>query len=104
MKQFMCATDNVMALSQFIILKPAVEPSADRSIRRFYETGSLHALSTADWACLPKSFYATSHSTSKEFGPVCLKNSRTIPRFPIVVDALSTTTQASWSTMAQLRL
>jgi len=55
-KQFMCAADNVMALSQFIILRPAVEPSADRSIRRFYETGSLHALSTADLACLPKSF------------------------------------------------
>ena len=54
-KQYMCAAD-VMALSQFIILKPAVEPSADRSIRRFYETGSLHALSTADLACLPKSF------------------------------------------------
>ena len=55
-KQYMCAADNVMALSQFIILRPAVEPSADRSIRRFYETGSLHALSTADLACLPKSF------------------------------------------------
>jgi len=54
-KQYMCAAD-VMALSQHIILKPAVEPSADRSIRRFYETGSLHALSTADLACLPKSF------------------------------------------------
>jgi len=55
-KQYMCAADNVMALSQFIILKPAVEPSADRSIRRFYEMGSLHTLSTADLACLPKSF------------------------------------------------
>ena len=54
-KQFMCAAD-VMALSQFIILQPAVEPSADRSIHRFYETGSLHALSTAHLACLPKSF------------------------------------------------
>jgi len=55
-KQYMCAADNVMALSQFIILRPAVEPSADRSIRRFYEMGSLHALSTADLACLPKAF------------------------------------------------
>jgi len=55
-KQYMFAEDNVMALSQFIILRPAVEPSADRSIRLFYETGSLHVLSTADLACLPKSF------------------------------------------------
>ena len=54
-EQYMCAADNVMALSQFITLKPAVKPSADRSIRRFYETGSLYALSTADLACLPKS-------------------------------------------------
>jgi len=45
-----------MALSQFIIVKPAVEPSADRSIRRFYETGSLHALSTAALASSPQAF------------------------------------------------
>jgi len=55
-KQYMCAADNVMAPSQFIILKPAVEPSADHSIRRFYEAGSLYALSTADLVCLPKAF------------------------------------------------
>ena len=33
-KQFMCAADNVMALSQFIILRPAVKPSLDSSILR----------------------------------------------------------------------
>ena len=55
-KKFVCAADNVTALSQYVTLKPTEAPSADRSIRLFFEMGSLIALSTADLACLPKSF------------------------------------------------
>jgi len=46
-KNFMCAADNVIALSQWVALKPAEEPSADRSIRLFHNTGRLDRLTSA---------------------------------------------------------
>jgi len=55
-KKFMCVADNVIALSQWVALKPAEEPSADRSIRLFQNTGRLDRLTSADLACLPKAF------------------------------------------------
>jgi len=64
-KPCMCAADSVMAVSQFVTLKPAAEPSRDSSSTdRFYQTGSLTALSTAALACLPKScplWYCAQH-------------------------------------------
>jgi len=55
-KKFMCAADNVRALSQWVTLKPKEEPSTDRSIRLFHNTGRLDRLTSADLACLPKAF------------------------------------------------
>ena len=63
-KKFMCAADNVIALSQWVALKPAEEPSADRSIRLFHNTGRLDRLTSAHLACLPKAFllhYCSQH-------------------------------------------
>ena len=47
-KQFMCAADNVIALSQWVSLKPPEEPSADRSIRLFHNTCLLYTSDAAD--------------------------------------------------------
>ena len=101
-KQYMCAAD-VMSLSQFIILKWS-HLQTDRFVDSTRRGVSI-PYQQLIWHAFPNlSFYATAFNTSKKLGPICLKNSRTIPRLLIVVDALSTTTQASRSSMAQLRL
>lgn len=55
-KKFACAEENVNVLAQWVAAQQVEPPSADRSIRLFHDTGSLTQLTTADLACLPKSF------------------------------------------------
>lgn len=55
-KKFVCAAENAIAIAQWVASKSVEKPSTDRSIRLFHKTGSLMQFTTADLACLPKSF------------------------------------------------